>query len=337
MESITGSVNIVFTLMTISKVLLACCANVFLLEAISREAPGSANLITFTQFLCVAIQGFLSHLYHGRPRLIPLSEYAKLVILFFFVSTGNNYALNFNISVPLHVIFKSGSLLANLVLGILILRRRYSFSKYFAVILITIGIILCTIASYDPSVGSSKGENDQRHFHTWILGLTILTVVLFTSAFMGIFQEKLYAKYGRHHEEVLFFCHLLPLPGFLLLWPDLVQQVKIFSQSPSISLFFPQNQVPRLFIYLFLNSMTQLICVSSVFKLTSQHTSLTVTLVITLRKFFSLMISTIYFGSLLTFNHWLGIVLVFSGTLLFTEIHKQLSRPTLKDSSKKLR
>ena len=35
------------------------------------------------------------------------SKYMKLVIMFFIVSVLNNYALNFNISMPLHMIFRA--------------------------------------------------------------------------------------------------------------------------------------------------------------------------------------------------------------------------------------
>ena len=62
------------------------------------------------------------------------------------------------------------------------------------------------------------------------------------------------------------------------------------------------------------------LCISSVFELTSHVSSLTVTLVLTLRKFASLVFSIIYFGNNFTLYHWLGTVLVFVGTLIFTGV-----------------
>lgn len=61
-------------------------------------------------------------------------------------------------------------------------------------------------------------------------------------------------------------------------------------------------------------------CISSVFVLTTECTSLTVTLVITLRKFLSLLFSIIYFKNPFTIYHWIGTILVFTGTVIFTEI-----------------
>lgn len=91
------------------------------------------------------------------------SNYVIMVTMFFTVSVINNYALNFNIAMPLHMIFRSvrpvvcllftfsfefsllsphlhpspppqadlclvslqGSLIANMILGIIILKKRY--------------------------------------------------------------------------------------------------------------------------------------------------------------------------------------------------------------------
>lgn len=95
------------------------------------------------------------------------------MIMFFVVNVCNNYAFDFNIPMPLHMIFRAvsikrrfnkkkdfffikikffihffkGSLIANMIMGILILKKEYEFSKYLSVFMITAGIVLCTIVS----------------------------------------------------------------------------------------------------------------------------------------------------------------------------------------------
>ena len=64
---------------------------------------------------------------------------------------------------------------------------------------------------------------------------------------------------------------------------------------------------------------TRYVCISSVFRLTEQCTSLVVTLVVTLRKFASLLFSIWYFSNPFVAQHWLGSALVLAGTLLFTD------------------
>lgn len=82
--------------------------------------------------------------------------------------------------------------------------------------------------------------------------------------------------------------------------------------------------VPVLVLYLILNVLTQFMCISSVYVLTTECSSLTVTLVLTLRKFLSLMFSILYFDNPFTLGHWFGTILVFAGTLIFSEVPQRV-------------
>ncbi|XP_016119572.1 UDP-xylose and UDP-N-acetylglucosamine transporter-like [Sinocyclocheilus grahami] len=135
------------------------------------------------------------------------SNYVIMVTMFFTVSVINNYALNFNIAMPLHMIFRSGSLIANMILGIIILKKRYSASKYLSIVLVSVGIFICTIMSA-KQVNVEKGATEEDVFYAfvhWLLGIAMLTFALLMSARMGIFQETLYKKYGKHSKEALFY------------------------------------------------------------------------------------------------------------------------------------
>lgn len=66
------------------------------------------------------------------------------------------------------------------------------------------------------------------------------------------------------------------------------------------------------------------VCIRGVFILTTECASLTVTLVVTLRKFVSLIFSILYFQNPFTLWHWLGTLFVFVGTLMYTEVWNNL-------------
>lgn len=114
--------------------------------------------------------------------------------------------------------------------------------------------------------------------------------------------------------------HLLPLPGFLLLYSNIVEHISIANGSQPIPIPMVGVSMPILWIYLIADVLTQYLCISSVFVLTTECTSLTVTLVVTLRKFVSLLISIVYFQNPFTAYHWFGTALVFVGTIIFTEL-----------------
>jgi len=307
-------------LLAILMVLVGCCSNVVFLELLVSQDPGIGNLVTFAQFLIIALEGFIFTTKFGtvKPK-VPFSAWVMLVIMYFLVSVSNNYALNFNIPMPLHMIFRAGSLMANMLLGVVILGKQYSMSKYVSILMITAGIITCT---YSSTSSKSVEGGDEDKEESWIMvGISLLTFALFMSARMGIYQEVVYSKHGKHPREALFYTHALPLPGFLLLAPDILNHWNIVMSSAPLPII---PFVPSMLLYLIGNIFTQYLCISAVFVLTTECASLTVTLVVTLRKFLSLLFSIWYFNNPFTTLHWLGTLLVFGGTLLFSDIPKLL-------------
>lgn len=306
-------------------VFLGCCSNVVFLELLVKDDPGSGNLITFSQFLFISIEGFLFTSKCGtiKPN-VGIKDYFILVTMFFIANVCNNYAFDFNIPMPLHMIFRAGSLIANMIMGIIILKKQYIFSKYLSVFMITIGIAVCTIVSgkeiksLQPKDVAQVPTTPWDDFFWWILGISLLTIALFVSARMGIYQEVLHKKYGKNAREALYYTHLLPLPFFLTLAPNIWDHFTYALASKPIQII--NLQIPKLIVYLIGNVLTQYVCISSVFVLTAECTSLTVTLVITLRKFLSLIFSIIYFKNTFTIYHWIGTILVFLGTIIFTEV-----------------
>jgi UDP-xylose/UDP-N-acetylglucosamine transporter B4 len=222
------------------------------------------------------------------------------------------------------MIFRAGSLIANMIMGIIILRKTYDFSKYLSVLMITAGIITCTIISgskvESTQVNPQADESSFSVFFWWTLGITLLSVALFISARMGIYQEVLYKRYGKYPDEALFYTHLLPLPGFLILYGNIMDHLSIANNSELYSVPVVGIDLPIMWVYLIGNVLTQYLCISSVYVLTTECASLTVTLVVTLRKFVSLLFSIVYFKNPFTTYHWIGTILVFTGTIIFTEI-----------------
>lgn len=128
----------------------------------------------------------------------------------------------------------------------------------------------CVLEAF-AGVGSHV-DHDMLIIHIHVVrihsGIAMLTFALLMSARMGIFQETLYKKYGKHSKEALFYnvsfppaptaqeftpqmfswscfkmcnpltwflCiflqHCLPLPGFLLLSTNIYNHCVLFSQS----------------------------------------------------------------------------------------------------------
>ncbi|XP_047991604.1 UDP-xylose and UDP-N-acetylglucosamine transporter [Leguminivora glycinivorella] len=331
--------------LAICMVFVGCCSNVVFLELVVKEDPGAGNLVTFLQFLFIAFCGFCTVGKFGTAkRNIPFKQYLILVGFFWTSSVANNYAFDFNISMPLHMIFRAGSLMANMAMGVWILKKQYPALKYMAIFMISAGIAICTIQSSGevkaPRETHSDAEEEARlkfiDWLWWCLGITILTFALFVSARMGIFQESLYSKYGKHPWEALYYAHLLPLVIWLPSAGNLIGHIKLAAETAPVT--FLGFTMPIQVLWLLLYVVTQGLCISSVYVLTTECASLTVTLTVTLRKFVSLLFSIVYFQNPFTVGHWIGTLLVFIGTLIFTELLQKfvaLFLPAKVDDKKK--
>jgi UDP-xylose/UDP-N-acetylglucosamine transporter B4 len=172
-----------------------------------------------------------------------------------------------------------------------------------------------------------------------MIGVIILALALVLSSAMGIAQDITYEKYGRGHwQEGMFYLHFLALPMFVPLVSDIQEQVRVINQSPPVSLatgleplgfiFIPPKSrlyyiisaisIPRYWIPLILNILTSFVCVSGVHRLTAKVSSLTVTLVLAVRKAVSLVISVILInGGKGDEWLWIGGLFVLAGTVLY--------------------
>ena len=310
---------------------LGCCMlNVLFLEYIIKSDPGAGNLITFCQFAFISFMGIFTWWQFGkRSNQVPMKYHLVTVILFWSVNFCNNLAFKYSIPMTLHTIFRSGSLVTNMLLGMIIVGKRYSFQKYFSVFFISIGIFICTIMSANKN--NQKGEsneNDQEEETGFEMatGIILLCYALIVSSLMGLIQEYTYKRFGKHPDEALFIDHLLGLPCFYF-FSDSIQTsfTSLLNSEPyNPSFFFGllefKTGIPTGIVFLILNLLCSYCCIKSVFVLTTECTSLTVTLVITIRKFLTLLVSIFYFGNDFSFFHWMGTFMVFSGALLYAEM-----------------
>lgn len=304
-------------------VFLGCCSGVVFLELLVKLDPGAGNLITGAQFAFIALEGFIFTSKFGlAQRVISLRDYALLVAMFFLTSVCNNYVFKFKVPMTLHMIIRGGSLISNMCLCTLILKRSYRLSQYISVLMISVGIFVCTYFSSPDLVGKMENLDSGAEADTfwWLLGVALLVLALFVSSYMGITQELLYRRHGKCAREALYYTHLLPLPAFLLMHDDIRTHWLLAFTGVSYQLPLLGVAVPLILLYLLGNVLAQHLCISSVYTLTTECSSLTVTLILTLRKFISLVFSIVYFQNPFTCWHWLGTALVFVGTLMFANV-----------------
>lgn len=73
------------------------------------------------------------------------------------------------------ILVSQGSLIANMLLGIILLKKKYSLREYVSIVLISIGICICTLASATEKTSTTtKGDEENFDLFWWIVGKNIL-------------------------------------------------------------------------------------------------------------------------------------------------------------------
>ncbi|KAH9950165.1 UAA transporter [Amylocystis lapponica] len=250
-------------------------SNALALEQLTNAYPRAGTLITFAQFLCASLHGLprfvtFTPYPHLRPRRVPLLPYLVQVVLFYVVSLLNNAAFAYHIPMPVHIIFRSGGLVVSLFMGWALLGRRYNWTQIMSVLVVSAGVVLTTLSAARPrnaaAAPSSRASPDpESHQASYATGIALLTLALVLSGFLGVVQDKTYARYGRATrpeqapgpapkgtsppkpaggeiepwQESMFYLHFLALPLFFFVRHDIAAQLRVLRTGPALALGLP--------------------------------------------------------------------------------------------------
>lgn len=325
-----------------------CCSNVFTLEyMIQGSTVNVGNIVTLCQFLFVSIDGLTTYSdfsnppFFLKPRAVPFKVYLLSVILFFLSSVANNSVFMFDISVPLHIIFRCSGTVITMIIGWMFGGKSYSNPQIFSAVLLTVGAIITSLYkdnefSWNDFSNTFSKNMEQPTNVKFLIGLLILTTASILMSLLSLYNEWTYKRYGKHWRENVFYTHLLGLPLFLLGYSQLgVEFLGLLNDSSTFSLPILQFKVSKKLVMLVGNVITQSICIRGVNILASQTNALTVSVVLLVRKFVSLILSVYLFGNSLSVTGYMGTVLVFLGALQYSYASRSKQRIAKVNSAQK--
>ena len=121
--------------------------------------PGLGLLITFTQFLLTLLFAWPHQFSRQNPpfflkrNAIPIRRWLLNIVLFFSVNILNNLAFGYKISVPVHIILRSGGSVTTILVGWL-WGKRFTRLQIVSVAFLTIGVIIAAMADAKAQVRS---------------------------------------------------------------------------------------------------------------------------------------------------------------------------------------
>eukprot|EP01101_Sappina_pedata_P009636 TRINITY_DN567_c0_g4_i2.p2 TRINITY_DN567_c0_g4~~TRINITY_DN567_c0_g4_i2.p2 ORF type:complete len:229 (-),score=68.42 TRINITY_DN567_c0_g4_i2:12-698(-) len=195
---------------------------------------------------------------------------------------------------------------------------RYPLHKWMAICVITVGIIYLTlvntnsIALFSGSCCSDKAFahpvartaaelfQDAADAQIQMIGVALLVSALLLVSLLGHLQSESAKNYGADWRERMFYSHALSLVTAVLFAGDLSRHVAVWGSE--------------IWVLVLGNVLTQYICMCGVQYLTERWDPVTFSLLLTMRKFVSLLASIYVFRNAFGVDHIVGTVVVFGGT-----------------------
>ncbi|KAF7490886.1 Solute carrier family 35 member B1 [Sarcoptes scabiei] len=214
-----------------------------------------------------------------------------------------------HVSYPTQVIAKSCKPIPVMLIGVLYAHKHYSLQKYFYVLLIVFGV---GIFLYNPTKSSSSSSTN-----SYFIGELLLLLSLTMDGFTGAFQDRMKSNHSTKPGHMMLWMNVWStffLMAALILTGELWQFMSFVHRFKFVMWFILQfslmSATGQLFIFLTIANFGPLAC----------------SLVTTTRKFFTVLMSVLLFGNLLTMQQWFGTILVFLGLGLDMLYGKQPSK-----------
>lgn len=230
----------------------------------------------------------------GEVDKTPLKYYFVSALFFCGAIFGSNQALQY-LSYPSQVVGKACKPIPVLILSGLVGRKSYNYVKYLCVLTLVLGI---TMFLYHPTDETVQKQG---------VGHGLLIFSLICDGLCGGMQEKVRSKFSPNENDMMLwtnFCSFLILIPFCFLSGDFFGGNAFIPKHPEI--------LPRILAFCLCSVAGQYF----IFLTIKNFGPLTVSIITTCRKFFSVLFSVFIFGNVLTAQQWVGAIIVFSGLVV---------------------
>lgn len=288
-------------------------------EKLLKGTFGDNEKFTFVMPL-MAIQNFVALLYglfvrtmypYTLDRPVP-TLYSAVMGLLQVLAMGSSFMALQWVSYPAQVLAKSSKPIPVLIMGVLVGEKSYSLRKYLIVFLIVFGVTTFFYNSEKASSSSFTGIG---------LGEVLLLMSLVMDGLLNSTQERIMSSYKPNSNDlmiesnkwvIIITCLISLLSGEGLLFVNF-----IFKYPGTISLILAMSVCFAFGQFFIFKGITEL-------------GTLTVSIITTTRKFFTVLGSVIVFGHQFSYRQWFSVFCVFSGLILDTYVGKSSKKPVAK-------
>jgi solute carrier family 35 (adenosine 3'-phospho 5'-phosphosulfate transporter), member B2 len=270
--------------------------------------PSAAFCVFSNRFLAVIVALIAVRTKHGAffcNNKAPLYAFTPCA-LSNTLSSWSQYASLKYVSFPIQTVFKSSKIIPVMVMGKFLKGTNYSADQYMEAFLITSGVAIFSIFS------KSSGKQDTA---TELSGLFFLIMYVTFDSFTSQWQDKVYSQYGRMNVDAYQMMLGVNVSAIIITTAGLI----LSGDLPVVIEFLKAN--PDAFHYNIITAITSASGQLFIFYTIKEFGPIVFTIIMTTRQLFSICLSSIYFGHVISLPAAFGAVLVFG--VLFYQIRKK--------------
>ncbi|XP_037923947.1 solute carrier family 35 member B1 homolog [Hermetia illucens] len=221
--------------------------------------------------------------------------YASCALTYQLAMVSSNMALRW-VPYPTQVVGKSAKPIPVMILGVLIGRKSYSWTRYACVLTIVAGVVLFM---YKESKVSNLPDADKVG-----LGELLLFLSLSMDGLTGAIQERMRSSSAPSGQQMMLAMNW---------WSTIMLGVAILLTGEGKLFIAFALKHSELLVHLSSLALAGALGQFFIFLMVSHFGPLACSVVTTTRKFFTVLCSVLFFGNVLVPRQWFGAVLVFAG------------------------
>lgn len=279
-------------------------------EIMNTQNKGCGDLISLFEYLfgmALSVPWLVSsHRFRIKPQ-----RHAFLALLGLAYVFLSNLAFSSAVPTSVYAALKNGILFANLIVGIVVLNKRYTAAQYLAVALVSLGLVSTAVrAKYllqgDAAAPTSRSDD-------YAMGIIAFVLALLSRASSGAFQERFmrHADGDVHTSEMVFMRAALGVPFFVARASGVKTHLHQWLHDPALG---------HMWLLLLTNLIFDYSCKVIMTTIIKRCGALTASVVLSFQKFVAFTISVVFVNPVLraSVTVWASAFAVLLGTVTYS-------------------
>jgi adenosine 3'-phospho 5'-phosphosulfate transporter B2 len=277
--------------------------------SLKEKFPSTSVLVLSNRIFAIVFSLLAMKMITQPQHRAPFVEYSFAAVANTISSWCQYEALRF-VSFPMSTVSKACKIIPTMIMGTFIHGKRYPAREYLAAFIITIGVVIFALESGGGGIMTMLDQQqlEKLNLITAIPGGVLLIMYLIVDAFTSNWQNHLFKTYEISSYQCMLGINVFStLLGFFNLAQD-------SSNTMETMYFLGRN--PDACMDLLAMSLSSALGQLFIYYTIEKHGAVVFTIISVTRQLFSIALSSIMFGHIISTTAWIGVIITFSGVVM---------------------